>query len=212
MAVLPHWRTVRSTLCVATRLPVSLRCEQDWSLQAPTPSPDTILSYHRPPPSCIAVTWMRCHACACCTTIGKGQVRHVWPQHQAPITASLHSGSPDFYVARFFFFCTPADHSCGTHFDLLTTVFMLTCGTRSLVACLRLMTRRRLWKFSTSAPHLQFPCRIRASRCQWRERGMKNPVSKRSSHQHSVVVSSPFCVWLRTTATTGVSVPDRAIG
>ena len=41
---------------------------------------------------------------------------------------------------------------CGTHFDLLTTAFMLTCCTRSLVACLRPMVRKQLWMFSTSAP------------------------------------------------------------
>ena len=94
MVVLPHCRTVRSTLCVCChRTPdfVTLRA-MIGPFRLLTPSPDTIL--------------MRCHACACCTTIGKGQVRHVWRQHQAPITASLHSGSPDFYVAGFFFFGT----------------------------------------------------------------------------------------------------------
>ena len=35
--VLPHSRTVRSTLCVATGLPDSSRCERDWPLQASTP-------------------------------------------------------------------------------------------------------------------------------------------------------------------------------
>ena len=39
------------------------------------------LSSHTPPSPCLA-TWMRCHACACCTT-GKGTVCHVWPQQDA---------------------------------------------------------------------------------------------------------------------------------
>ena len=71
---------------------------------------------------------------------------------------------------------------CGTHFDLLTTAFMLTCCTGSLVACLRLMTRRRLWKFSTSAP---LPAPLSYSRFPLSAARTWRAVSKRSSHQHS---------------------------
>ena len=46
--VLPHCRTLRPTLCVTTGFPVSSRCEHDWSPQASTPSPETMLSHHRP--------------------------------------------------------------------------------------------------------------------------------------------------------------------
>ena len=36
-------------------------------------------------------------------------------------------------------------------------------------------------------------------------------MSRKSGHQCSVVVSSPFCVRLHMIATTEVSVPDRAV-
>ena len=47
-----------------------------------------------------------------------------------------------------------ADHCSVFHalFDSLTTVFMLTCCTRWLVACLRLLTRRRLRWYSIAPP------------------------------------------------------------
>ena len=45
-------------------------------------------------------------------------------------------------------------------FDLLTTVFMLTCWTRSVGACRRLLTRRRLWWFQLFHPRLLYRTRV----------------------------------------------------
>ena len=44
----------------------------------------------QPHSSCVAVTWLRCHACACCTKIGKRPVFHGWPQQQA-LRSTSHS-------------------------------------------------------------------------------------------------------------------------
>ena len=109
--VLSHCQTVRSTLCVTTR-------SQDSSRYT---SMNGLLNFHtifrhdfatpqiclaEPPSSCVAVAWMDCHSCARCTTSGKEPVCHDLSQQQALFTASQHSGSPDFYVARHV--CTPS--------------------------------------------------------------------------------------------------------
>ena len=69
------------------------------------------LPHHLP---CLAVTWMRCHACACCTTVGVGHVCHQWPQQKTLFTASLTSTwyvtfahHPDGCASS----CHRADHS-----------------------------------------------------------------------------------------------------
>ena len=41
----------------------------------------------QPHSSCVAVTWLRCHACACCTKIGK---KHGWPPQQS-LRSTSHS-------------------------------------------------------------------------------------------------------------------------
>ena len=67
---------------------------------------------------------------------------------QALFTALQHSGSSEFHVARHFLHTR---RTCCPDTEL-TTVFMLTCCTRSLGACLRLLTRRRLWWYSIAPP------------------------------------------------------------
>ena len=96
-----------------------------------------------------------------------------------------------------------------TNFDLLTTVFMLTCCTRSLGACLRLLTRRRLWRLSSAPPSVPLSYSrflLSAARTRHEVTRVQEPAT--STH---VVVSSPFCIRLPMTATTEVSVPDRAL-
>ena len=81
--VLPHCRTGRPTLSVATRFPDSSRREHYWSPQAFKPSSDAIFVIPQtwlaqPPTSRAAVTWMCRRACACCTTLGEKSVCHDW--------------------------------------------------------------------------------------------------------------------------------------
>ena len=65
--VLPHCRTVRSTLCVSAGFPDSSRREHDWSsgfnsvFRHDLVIPQTWLA--QPPSSLAAVAWMRRHAC-----------------------------------------------------------------------------------------------------------------------------------------------------
>ena len=148
------------------------RCEHD---RLPSELPHHLQFFVTPPTwlaqlhSSVAFAWVSCHACVCCATIDKESVCHGLLQQRALFSASQHRGSPEMYVARRSF----SHHSDGraasrhqadnssqdaaqffcVHSDLLISVVMLTCCTRSFAVCLRLLTRRWLWLFFfSSAP------------------------------------------------------------
>ena len=167
-------RFAQRCVCVATGLLISLRCEHDWSLQAhhTISRHDCVIPQTSPFMCCCDSDALPCLRLVA-PPLGKRQVCHDWPQHQAPITASLHGGSSDFYVARplFFLWHTTltiprrmllsawhalrlADH--GLHADLFHEI---SCRVSSPDDP---QTAVEIFKCSTS----QFPCRTRVSRCQ----------------------------------------------
>ena len=130
VTVLSPCRTLRSTLCVVTGLPTLLRYEyDDWSLQTFMSSPGTILSYHRPDSHNLLLHVLLLSGCA------------VMSASAAPQSAKNQSDTPSCPFPQVF----------RIRFDLLITVLILTCYTRSFDACLRLLIRTRLDRFS-SAP------------------------------------------------------------
>ena len=168
--------------------------------------------------SSVVVAWVSCHACVCCATIDKESVCHGLLQQRALFIASQHRGSPEMYVARRSFShhydgraasWHQADNSSQDaaqffciHSDLLTTVVMLTCCTRSFAVCLRLLTRRWLWRFFFFFQVLQLLLVARG----------RHDVTFVQEIQLPALSGCllTICVWLRMIATTEVPVSVRA--
>ena len=98
------------------RIPRLITPRACWSPQACTPSSHTILSFHKAGSHNLQLPALPLPGCADmpllgCTSIGEKSVCHDWSQRQALFTASQHSGSPEFHVARKL--CTPSWRTCS---------------------------------------------------------------------------------------------------